>query len=180
MSNTITQNLGQSLLQPTQGQLTFSRVPNTTFYLQQTSVPGIVSSPATQPTPFTNLPVPGNKIEFTPLQVVFLLDEKMNSWYDIYNWMTGLGRAQSYDDYANLAANAPKNSLGIRPPYSDAVLTIFTAKNNPALQFAFSDCFPVELGGVQIDFREDAEVILTATAVFRYSVYTFSQISSTA
>lgn len=180
MSNTITQNLGQSLLIPTQGQLTFARIPNTTFYIQQVTIPPIVLPVATQPTPFVALPMPGNSLEFPPLEITFLIDETMNAWFDIYNWLQGVGKPQSFDQYKSLYGQAPPNSTAVRAPYSDATLTIFTAKNNPSLQFQFVECFPSELGAVAIDFRESAEDILTCTAIFRYSYYTFSRISSTA
>jgi hypothetical protein len=103
----------------------------------------------------------------------------MNSYLDIYNWLIGMGKPQNYTQYANLANTAPPNSTGIRAPYSDATLTIFTSKNNPQLQFSFTDCFPVALDGISIDFTSSAEAILVASASFKYSYFIFQTIAST-
>jgi len=177
-------NLSQNLLQKTKFSLSFDRIANTVFYCTKVAVPGIMLGTATQPTPFVNLKVPGTKVQYEPLTVTFLVDAEMNAWYNIFNWMMGIGRPVSAAQYRELANNAPPlgsggpPSTGIRPPYSDAQLSIYTAKNNQEIKFAFLDCFPVNLGPVEMDTEVSADAILTVSASFVYSYYTFTNIDN--
>ncbi|MGH7743864.1 MAG: hypothetical protein ACREQ5_03475 [Candidatus Dormibacteria bacterium] len=129
--------------------------------------------------------MPGDKITFGTLDVIFVVDAALNGWQDIYTWMTGLGFPENFDQYANLASQAQRsagraqaiNTAGVRPPYSDAILNIYTSKNNPSLQFSFKDCFPLALGAVQFDYGQSADEVLTCDAQFRYSYYNFTPTS---
>ena len=176
----IIQPLQQNCLISNKFQLIFSRIANTVFYCTHVNVPGLSLSEAVQSTPFTDLPVPGNKVSWGALQVSFIVDAEFNSWYAIWQWLNGIGKPVDFNQYANLTANATFNGVnttGIRPPYSDAILNIYTSKNNPQLQFNFTDCFPVELGPVPLDYGRSADEVIMCDAVFKYSVYTFNSIS---
>lgn len=169
---------------PAQGNkfaLSFSRIANTIFECTRTNIPGLNVAPKEQPTPFVNLFVPGNKIEFEPLNIEFIVDHQYNSWYDIFTWLTGEGFPESFDQYAKLSQNAIRRpglapSIGVRPPYSDATLILYTNKNNPQIRLQFFDCFPIDLSGIPVGYDVDANTVLKATASFRYSYYTFSRV----
>ena len=167
-------NLSQSLLHPNHYQLAFGRVSNTIFYCTQAILPGINLPSIEQPTPWVQLPVPSNKAIFEPLVVTFLVDEAMESWNDIYTWMTGLS-GEGFSNYQSLANTAMTRGgtplYGVRPPYSDATLTVYTAKNNPQIRFQYFDCFPTSLSSLLFDNSKSADEQLIATATFRYSYY---------
>ena len=50
---------------------------------------------ATQPTYLKDLPIPGDKMEFEDLNVRFLVDENLENYMEIQNWMRGLGFPES-------------------------------------------------------------------------------------
>lgn len=173
------QPLQQNYLIPNRFQLIFSRIANTVFYCTHVAVPGLSISEATQNTPHTDLYVPGNKIHWGALEVSFIVDADFNSWFAVYNWLIGIGKPDNYQQYANLTANATINGVnttGIRPPYSDAQLIIYTSKNNPQLQFTFADCFPVEIGPVPLDYGRSADDVISCSATFRYTTYQFNPV----
>lgn len=179
MSQAVTQ-LGQSYQQPTKWQVSFPRVGNTIFYCTSVTIPGFTINETKQPTPVQDLWIPGNKVNYEPLQLTFLIDEEFNAWYDIYQWMTGLGSPNDSSQYKNLATDSVKQgypTYGVRPPYSDGILNLYTAKNNIALQFKFQDCYPFALSGIQMAYEMSADVVLTATVNFRYTQYTFNKTS---
>jgi len=171
----------QSLAQGNKFALSFTRISNTIFDCTHTNIPGLGLPPKEQPTPFVNLFVPGNKIDFEPLTVEFVVDAQFNSWFDIFNWITGEGFPESFNQYAQLAQNAIRKpglapSIGIRPPYSDATLILYTNKNNAQIQLQFFDCFPIDLSGIPLGYDIDAGTTMKATATFRYSYYTFKRV----
>lgn len=173
--------VGQTLTQANKFQLTFARVANTIYQCTKVNIPGINVTEAKRSTPLTDLYVPGDKTIFGQLQVTFLLDLAYNSWYDIWNWMTGIGMPESTNQYANLANNSVRQAgtyqtaNPYKPAYSDASLVIYTNQNNPELRFDFHDCFPLSLSDVQLAYDTDANFIPTATAVFRYQYYRFTR-----
>lgn len=177
MSNTVT-TLDQSLFHPGKYQLTFDRIANTVFYCTQCNLPGLMLAGLPQPTPLINLKVPSNKLEFEPLVVTFMVDDQLRSWNDIFNWMTGLSGSTT-DNYKNLANTAVTKSgnplWGVRPPYSDGTLTLYTAKNNAQIRYQFYDCWPTSLSPLQFDYSKSADEQLVAQASFIFSFYTQTQ-----
>lgn len=179
MSTTVT--LQQNFLQPSKFQLVFDRVANTVFYCTHVAIPGMTLTEAKRDTPFTDLYVPGDKIVFQPLQFTFIMDPNFSGWTDVNIWMTGLGFPETFDQYKNLAANAVRRpgmppAIGTAPPYSDATLYIYSNKNNPSMQFSFKDCYPIGLGDIEMDYGRSADEVVTASATFRYSYYTFKKL----
>jgi hypothetical protein len=165
----------QSLFHPSKFSLQFNRIANTVLMCTKVDLPGASIETINQPTPWINLPVPGNKLTFDPLTVTFLVDVNLNSWSDIFNWMFGVS-GTSFSDYANLANNATSNTTGattygVRPPYSDGTLTLYSPKNNPILRFQFFDLFPIVLSPLEFDYSQSADQQIVATATFRYSYY---------
>lgn len=170
----------QNLLIPSRYQLVFNRLPQSVFYCARVTIPGIELPSATQPTPFVDLPVPGDKLRFNQLEVTFLMDTNFSAWQEIFTWMQALGKPQSFDQYANLSSIAVQSGVdtsGVRPPYADAILTIYTSKNNPQFRYGFHDCFPVLLSGVPLDYQQSADQVIDCTVSFQYSYYTFEAIT---
>ena len=57
---------------------------------------------ATQPTYLKDLPIPGDKMEFEDLNVRFLVDENLENYMEIQNWMRGLGFPESLQEIYDL------------------------------------------------------------------------------
>lgn len=173
MSNTITQ-LNQSFFHPKNFQITFDRIANTVFYCTQGNLPGMSIPALIQPTPLIDLRLPGNKLQFEPLVITFNVDDKLNTWLNIYDWIFSLS-GNTTNNYANLA-NTAVSSRGtplwsVRPPYSDAALTVMTPKNNPLIRFHFYNCFPTTLTGLEFDTSKSADEQLRASATFVFDYY---------
>lgn len=169
-------NLPQNFLIPSRYQLSFSRVSNTVFYCSTVTIPQIDLTHNEQPTPFGNLPVPGDRIIWSPLRVRFLVDAKLSAWWDIFNWMIGLGRPENAQQYADLAANSVVNgafTYGTRPPYADASVIQYTSRNNPLNKFTYVDCWPASLDSINFDYKQNADDVLECGASFYYSYYQF-------
>ena len=52
---------------------------------------GIALANTTQPTPLADIPIPGETITFSDLEVTFLVDENLENYREIHGWMYGLG-----------------------------------------------------------------------------------------
>jgi hypothetical protein len=161
-----------NLLQPTKYLLTFTRIPASQYFLQSVNLPGITGTQSTINTPLFDYTVPGNKLEFSPFNINFLLDEQMDSWKNIFNWFRAIASPESMEERNRLkvlqAGTVAKPSY-----YSDAVLTILSNLNNPIVKIEFFNVFPVSLSDIQFDTRMSADDTMTADATFAYEYYNF-------
>lgn len=121
-----------------------------------------------QGTPFVNLPVAGDKVEFQSLYLSFKIPSDLNPYIEIYNWMIGLGRTTGWQDYKNMI-----NLSNEKSPYSDAILTINSNLNIGNKRIHFHDCVPVSLGSIQLDIELTSDTILECESEFKFAYYTF-------
>ena len=161
----------QNLAQPSKFLLSFDRLPNLTFFCTKVNLPGVTLGEAVQNNPLVDVPVAGDKIVYDSFDVTFLIDEELLAWTTVLDWIKGLGFPETTDQYKNLPLQQ-KLQLGTnRPQYSDAIVTIYTNKNNPVLQMKFVDLFPTNVSGLQFDVSQSSHNVMTAMATFRFANY---------
>ena len=64
-----------NLLQLVAFETNFQRIPNVNYFCQKVNIPGMVLGSAVQPTPFSDIPLEGDKLSFDTLDISFLIDE---------------------------------------------------------------------------------------------------------
>ena len=57
----------------------------------RTNLPGITLSEAIQNTPFKDISMPGNKLEYEDLSVTFIVDEYLENYTSMHEWLTAFG-----------------------------------------------------------------------------------------
>ena len=85
---------------------------------------------------------PGDKIDFQDFTLRFLVDEDLENYLEIQNWIRGLGFPESRQEIfdfqqSNPELKQPHNST--MNLYSDGTLSILTSKENPNFKVKFSD-----------------------------------------
>jgi len=181
---------------PVQFRFKIAKLPQVEFFIQTVNLPGISIGEATVPTPLYNYPVPGDEISFQPLDISFLVDENLNNYKELHDWLSGLGFGKSHEQYADLQATSEdrfpgssKGSLvaGVEIPkplseggiYSDATLTILNSKNIAKTEIRFQNVFPTSIGSLSYDVKAADVDYLQAQASFTYMNYDIVQISTT-
>lgn len=162
-----------NFLQSNKFQVNFSRLPNTQFFAQMVSIPGISMGEAFQPTPFLDLFVPGDKAIYEPLVMTFYVDEQLNSWIEIHNWIRAMTFPKNFDEYKNIKNlnSYTKFQQTEKPQYSDCTVTVLTSANKPMASFKYYDVFPITLSGFMMNATDSPESPLTTDVEFRYSYY---------
>ena len=79
------------------------KLPNVNFFCQSARLPGLTLGEATQPNPFRDIPTPGDKILFEELTIRFVVDEELENWLEMKEWIFGLGYPNSTDEYNELS-----------------------------------------------------------------------------
>lgn len=167
MAKINTQPENTSFLQPTKYQLTFARMPHLTYFCQNFNLPGISTSEIIRNTPFVDLNVPGDKAQYEPLDISFLIDEDLRTWLEVHNWIVGLTFPKNFDQYRRLK----KENENYGGTTSDAVMTVMSNKNTPNIRITFKNCFPISISSISFDYTMDASMPILATATFRYNYF---------
>jgi len=154
-----------SILQLTRFTFIIPDKPYLKYFCQTVSIPSVSTTEVTVPTPFSNMCLHGDKLAFEALSITAIVDEDMRIWEETYNWLKGLTRPSSSEEYLR------KDLQDKTPLYYDGYLTVNTNSNNPNIRFKFYNCHPVSLGGVDFDTKTDADNIPTCTIQFRYDIF---------
>lgn len=153
-------------LTPIGFQLGIEKLPNVGFKTQTVNLPGISLGEAVQNNPFTDAPVPGEKLTWEPFTINFLIDETMTNYMSIWSWMIGLGFPT---DYAEFLDGRNRNIIHM----SDAFLQILGSNNVVVKTVKFTDMFPTSLSAVTFASTENDVNYIQASATFSYSTFTF-------
>lgn len=169
----ITQPINKNFLSQVGFQFSIKKLPAVNFFVQSVNLPGIEMGNPYQDTPFVNIPIPGDHIKYSDLTVTFKVDEDMNNYVQITNWIIGLGFPDNFDQYRLLKENATITGEGI---LSDASLIITTSARNPSIEVQFLDIFPRSLSDLVFTTTDNTLEYLSATATFKYRRHVIKQL----
>lgn len=137
----------------------FLRIPGVSYFCQRVNIPGITLSNTNLSTPFANIPIEGDVLEFEDLTIGFIVDEDMQNYLELYNWLQSLGFPERYSQYDNETSSIK----------SDMNILLHTNKSNPNYSIAFKDVFPVSLGTISFDTNATALDPIVVDAGFKYT-----------
>ena len=162
-------------LSPNGFQFTVQKLPSLSFFCQQVILPGLTLGAPEFGNPFANKPIPGESLTYDQLQVQFLVDENMDNYKAIYNWIIGLGFPQSYQQYINFKSQDEINSINeLSTNYSDGTLQILGSNNKIVQEVQFYDMFPVTIDSLMFQSTNQDVNYLVGNATFRYGYYKFA------
>ena len=182
---------------PIQFRFKMTKIPKVEFFVQTANIPGISLGTATAVTPLYDYPIPGDKINFQTLDISFLVDENLNNYKELHDWISGLGFPSNHQQFADLQATGADRFPGStassvatgskRTPaplaeggiYSDATLTVLNSKNIAKTEIRFKNVYPTSLGSLSYDIKASDVDYLQVQASFNYLHYDIIQISTT-
>ena len=138
-------------LSPNGFQFSIQKLPGITFFCQQANLPGIMLGEPIFATPFSTQPIPGDTLSYQPLELQFMVDENMQNYKVLYNWIVALGFPESYEQYINQQSGDTTAYSDLAKNYSDATLQILSGTNVPSQIVQFVDLFPVSIDSVVFD-----------------------------
>jgi hypothetical protein len=164
----------RNFLSPTGFKFTLTRTPKVSFFCNQANIPDLVLGVAIQPSYTKMLPTPGDIIEFGDLTLRFLVDENLENYMEIQNWIRGLGFPERISQFAELEetgivrGNYSQDRQNI---YSDGTLQVLTSSQIPNFQITFKDLFPYSLSTMTFDATDTDMQYFTADVSFKYTIY---------
>ena len=150
-----------------------SKLPNVSFFCQRVLIPSITLASIDRTTPFINTPIPGEIMTFSELTISFLIDDRMENYKAIYNWMVALGFPEDHKQYSNYI-NGQNSTVysELARNYSDCTVGVLDAQNNQTNSFKFYDVFPISLDPIQLESTAMDVNYVIGAATFKYSYFT--------
>lgn len=165
------QNIKQSFLSPVEFRFVIKRLPFVTFFTQKASLPGASNTPMVIPTPFKKTYHSSDSLEYNQFTIDFRINESMDNYLEIYNWMVGLSFPNNFEEFANL--NDSQDGL-----YSDASLLIMSNSRNPNILYKLKNIFPISLSDINLDTTVSDLDYISATATFQIDSFEVELLSN--
>jgi len=160
----------RNFLSPVGFKFTLAKTPKVNFFCNSSRIPEINLGVANQPTYLKDLDIPGDKLTYGDLTLRFLVDENLENYMAIHNWMTGLGFPETTQDFKDLTTN-DDGQRDLEEQFSDGNLQILNSNFRPVANVKFFNLFPVSLTSLDFDATEADIQYFTAEASFKYTVY---------
>lgn len=146
-----------NILTNVQFKLDIHNLPNVTYYVQTASLPAVTLEGGQLPGMRRDVPVPGQKLEFDPLNITFLIDQNLKNYEELYYWMVRIGVEDNFKDMV-----------------SDLSLHFLTGQMNVTRTIKFIGVWPMTLTEVAVQSDDPDAVQVVGSAVFNYQYFTFS------
>ena len=167
--------------------LAFNKIKEFSLNVQSTQIPAVTIVPVKLENPFIDRLAPGTKPVYSDLSVTFVVDDVMNSYGMIYDWMRSFAPVdmtfdeslvprKEFDSYRkdlqDVYDYAKEKSNGAIDYYDIATLLVSNSGGIPELEVRFFDIFPVSLTELPLDTRAESDELILCTATFNYWYYT--------
>jgi len=158
---------------------TLARFPKVDFFSNTANLPGLTLGTVNAPNYLKELPLAGDRLVFEDFSLQFIVDEQLQNYLAIHNWMKGLGFPDSIGDFMDLVTDEDNNQFNMDLQYSDGTLNVLNNQFNTVSKVKFNGLFPVSLSGLQFDATNTDYQNLTATVTFKYTIYNIETVSTT-
>ena len=147
-----------------------TKFPKVDFFSNSAIIPELSLELAQQASYLKNIAVPGERLTFGDFTLRFLVDENMENYQSIYDWLTGLGFPETTKEFADII----KDKDGQRDPkeaFCDGTLRILNSNYREVAKVKFKDLFPISLSSLDFDATNTDIQFFTAQATFKYTIY---------
>ena len=160
----LTTNL--NYLQPTSYKLSIDRenYPNLEYFCQSVNHPGMTANITEIPfRKLAGVPVSAASLTFTDFTATIILDEDMQSYSEMYNWIRRI--------VDNKEVRAIDGDASAPPTYCDITLSVLSSANNITKQIKYYECTPVSLGDINFESTASGTEFITFPITFRFTYF---------
>ena len=100
----------------------------------------------------------------------FLVDENMENYMSVHNWLTGLGFPETAQEFRDLVTNNT-GQRDLNEQFSDGSLHILNSNFRDVAIVRFKDLFPISLTSLEFESSDSDINYFTAEVTFKYTIY---------
>jgi hypothetical protein len=101
------------------------------------------------------------------------VDEDLQNYMEIYNWITDIGSTVDQSGYAKLRSNTQG---GGENATSDISLIVSDGLKNPNYEVIYVNAFPIDLGDLVFETSDTDINYVSASVTFKYTYYTINKV----
>tara|TARA_B100001287_G_C22442595_1_gene416706 strand:- start:124 stop:675 length:552 start_codon:yes stop_codon:yes gene_type:complete len=161
----------RNFLSPVGFKFTLAKEPKVSFFCNSASIPEITLGNTVQPTYLKDIDIPGEKLTYGDFSLRFLVDENLENYMKMHNWLTGLGFPETAQQFKTLTTDDVTGEGALDQQFSDASLHILNSNFRDIAIVKFRDLFPVSLSSLEFDASEADIQYFTADVTFKYTIY---------
>lgn len=169
----LNQITNRNFLSPLGFKFSLAKYPKVDFFSNQVNIPGFDLGVAIQPSYLKDIPIPGDKLSYGDFSLRFIIDEDMENYLAVHNWMRGFGYPESVQEYIDLT-NEEKlinGTIGASVGQSDGTLIVYNSNFNPTVKTVFKGLFPVSLSSITFDSSDSSVNYASAEVTFKYTIF---------
>ena len=170
MSAFVNQIQNRNFLAPVGFKFDLAKFPKASFFSNSARIPEIVLGTIIQPGYLKDIDIPGEKLQYGDFSLRFLVDENLENYMSIHNWLTGLGFPETPQQFINKTTDE-EGQRDMNEQFSDGSLRILNSNFQTMAIVKFSDLFPTSITSLEFDSTETDINYFTAEASFKYTVY---------
>ena len=160
----------RNFLSPIGFKFTLAKYPKVDFFSNSSRIPEISLGTINQPSYLKDIDVPGDKLSYGDLSLTFLVDENLENYMLIHNWLRGLGSPESLKEFDDLLKE-DDNMEDYKKQFSDGSLHILNSNFRDTALVKFKDLFPTYLTSLEFQSSETDINYFTAEVTFKYTLY---------
>lgn len=157
------------------------------FFVQEVQLPGVFTEAPQTGTQFSPIKHIGDTLFFQDLIVTLKLDEGFDTWFELFKWLTGLTRSESYDQFNELIKDQSKTLDGAKKLFrgkeslpggkgykntkSTASLLAKDANFQTYLEMVFINLHPTSISGFTFRTNNDSHNYIVYDVSFAYDIY---------
>lgn len=138
----------------------FVNAPELNYFCQNAQLPGISSIGVEQPYKNVNTFIQADRIEYDPMNINFIVDERFANYLFIHNWMR-----------TNAEKETPHKNQ------ADGTLHILTGNKTPNLMVTFYGMFPQMLSSLDFESAVTDSNVIMCSATFRYQTFDIQRVT---
>lgn len=158
----------RNYLSPTAFRVVIPKLPKMTYFIQSISIPSVVMGSIEIPA-FKGLPkqeAPSYLDISDELIMNFLVDENMENWNEIYDWMSAIVPTDK-----NNATVSLRDEL-----YSDITVLVYTNGKVLKKKINFHKCYPTNLASFEFNSSSSEIDPINISTTFQYSYFTIETV----
>lgn len=153
-------------------ELRIVKIPELSFWIKNANLPSISLNETSQATPFHNVAHVGDKAEMTDLSITFQVDELMNNYVALYDWIRLISFAHSYKDIPTWKSKWYDGNVSNKDDdyalVSDATLIVMGGNSKPIRTITFKDMWISSLGSINVVDDVSETTYVTCDATFKF------------
>ena len=92
----------QNYFTPLEFRVAIKRLPHVSFFTQRSTIPGISTSPISQPTRFNPVFQTPDQVSFSNFDLSFIIEETMDNYIEVFDWMIASAFPENHEQFKGI------------------------------------------------------------------------------